>query len=354
MTEIEIIIGSIQPLDEQIQAKAIQRLDQLIKPKGSLGTLEKIAIQLAGIQGTSRPKIYKKCTIVMASDNGIVEEKVASAPQVVTLSQTLSILNGLAGINALSKQAGADVKVVDVGIAKEIHHSSLISRKIRKGTSNMCKGPAMSYEEAQQGIKVGMDMVKSVIEEGYNVIGTGEMGIGNTSTSSAMIISFTGCSVEKAVGKGAGLTEDGYEHKKKVISQVLKVNQPNRNDPIDVLSKVGGFDIAGLVGCYLGAAYYRVPIVMDGVISATAALTAYYLNPLVKEYIIPSHDSVEPGYTLICQIMGLQPMLHMNMRLGEGTGCPLAFHLIESACAMINDMATFEEVALNSDFLIEF
>jgi len=353
VSAIENIINYIQPLDQEIQKKAMKRIDQLIKPKGSLGVLENIAIQLSGIQRTIQPSIHKKCTIVMAADNGIVAEKVASAPQIVTYSQTLSILNGLAGINALSKQARADVKVIDIGIAQEIHHPYLISRKIRKGTFNMCKGPAMSYKEALQGIKVGINMIKSVIDEGYDLIGTGEMGIGNTSTSSAILISFTGCSLEKVVGKGAGLTQDGYEHKKEVISQVLNINKPNRNNPIDVLSKVGGFDIAGLVGCYLGAAYYRVPIVMDGVISATAALTAYYLNPLVKEYIIPSHASVEPGYALVCQVMGLQPMLHMNMRLGEGTGCPLAFHLIESACAMINNMATFDEVALNSDFLIE-
>jgi nicotinate-nucleotide--dimethylbenzimidazole phosphoribosyltransferase len=253
----------------------------------------------------------------------------------------------------LSRHAGADIRVVDIGIASDLEYPGLISRKIRKGTSNMSKGPAMSREEAVQAIETGIEMVSQLVLEGYSLFGTGEMGIGNTSTSSAVTMAFLGCNVEDAVGKGAGLTEEGYSNKQAVIERAISLNKPDTNDPIDVLSKVGGFDIAGMTGCFLGAAYNRVPIVVDGFISATAALAAFRINPLVKDFIIPSHCSEEPGYKLAMGEIGLKPMLDLNMRLGEGSGCPLAFNIIEAAEAVISEMATLEEAMIAGDFLID-
>jgi nicotinate-nucleotide--dimethylbenzimidazole phosphoribosyltransferase len=234
-----------------------------------------------------------------------------------------------------------------------LDYPGLINRKIRKGTFNMSKGPAMSREEAIKAIETGIEMVSLLVKEGYSLFGTGEMGIGNTSTSSAVAMAFLGCSSEEAVGKGVGLTEEGYANKKSVIERAISVNKPDPEDPIDVLSKVGGFDIAGMTGCFLGAAYHRVPIVIDGFISAAAALAAYRINPLVKDFIIPSHLSEEPGYRLVINDIGLEPLLDLNMRLGEGSGCPLAFNIIEAAEVIISDMATFDEATIRDDFLID-
>jgi nicotinate-nucleotide--dimethylbenzimidazole phosphoribosyltransferase len=222
----------------------------------------------------------------------------------------------------------------------------------------MVKGPAMSREEAIMALETGIELVGQLSEEGYKLLGTGEMGICNTSTSSAIVMSFTGCSAEAAVGKGAGLTDDGFENKKKVITKAININNidinnPDNNHPLDILSKVGGFDIAGMAGCFLGAAYYRIPIVIDGFISSVAALVAYKLNPLVVDYMIPSHCSEEIGYKLAMKELGLQPALNLNMRLGEGTGCPLMFNIIEAAQAVISNMATFEEASIVNDFLVD-
>ncbi|MEL7567432.1 MAG: nicotinate-nucleotide--dimethylbenzimidazole phosphoribosyltransferase [Dehalobacterium sp.] len=353
MNNFQAIVEGIKPLDQKAMKEAKTRMDDLIKPIGSLGRLEDIAIQLAGITGKVKNKIEKECTVVMSADNGVMDEGVSAAPQVVTLIQTGNMFKGICGINVLSKVAAADIRVVDIGINGEIDIPGLIQKKIRKGTSNMAKGPAMSRDEAIQGIETGIEIVNQLVEEGYNLLGTGEMGIGNTSTSSAVLMCFSGCSVEVAVGKGAGLTEEDFAKKKKVIETALKVNNPDLNDPIDVIAKVGGFDIAGLVGCYLAAAYHRVPIVIDGFISGVAALTAYRINPLTKGYMIPSHASAEPGYDYMIKQIGLEPILLLKMRLGEGSGCPLAFNVIESATAVMNHMATFTEGEIASETLVD-
>jgi len=353
MGKFQEIVEGIKPLDQKAMEEAKARMDNLIKPIGSLGRLEDIAIQLAGITGRVKNKVEKKCTVVMSADNGVMDEGVSAAPQVVTLIQTGNMFKGICGINVLSRVAGSDIRVVDIGINGEIDCPGLISKKIRKGTSNMAKGPAMTREEAIQAIETGIEVVTQLVEEGYDLLGTGEMGIGNTSTSSAVLMSFTGCSADVAVGKGAGLTEEDFTKKKRVIAEALKVNQPDPHDPIDVLAKVGGFDIAGLVGCFLAAAYHRVPIVIDGFISGVAALTAYKINPLVKGYLIPSHASAEPGYDYMIKQIGLEPLLLLKMRLGEGSGCPLAFNVIEGALAVMNEMATFEEGAIASDTLVD-
>ncbi len=349
----EKVIKGIKPLNKEIMETASARLDKLIKPIGSLGMLEKIAIQLAGISGNLHNKIAKKCMIVMSSDNGIVEEGVACTPQSVTEWQTINMTKGMCGINVLSRHAGMDLKVVDIGINADINNSNVLDRKIRKGTSNMAKGPAMSKDEAIQAIEAGINVVQDLVNEGYQILGTGEMGIGNTSTSSAILMSFSGLSAELVVGKGAGLTEEDFLNKKKVIEKAIEINCPSSEDPIDVLSKVGGFDIAGLVGCFLGAAYYRTPIIIDGFISAAAALVAFKINPLTREYMIPSHNSAEPGFKWIMKELELSPILNLEMRLGEGTGCPLVLNIVEAATKVISEMATFEEASMKDDFLVD-
>ncbi|KUO75874.1 MAG: nicotinate-nucleotide--dimethylbenzimidazole phosphoribosyltransferase [Clostridia bacterium BRH_c25] len=345
--------AGIRPAFEDSMRDAAERLDKLAKPIGSLGKLEDLAVKISGMTGKQSVSFEKKITVIMAADNGVVEEGVSSCPQAVTTIQTINFLKGVTGVCVLSKRAGADIRVVDIGVGSDLEYLGLINRKIRKGTSNMAKGPAMSREEAVKAIETGIEMVSQLVSEGYSLFGTGEMGIGNTSTSSAVAMTFLGCSSEAAVGKGAGLTEEGYDNKKSVIEKAISINRPDPMDPVDVLSKVGGFDIAGMTGCFLGAAYHRVPIVIDGFISAAAALAAYRINPLVKDFMIASHCSEEPGYKLVMREIGLEPVLNLGMRLGEGSGCPLAFNVIEAAEAIISQMATLEEAMIESDFLID-
>ena len=350
---LQTVIDAIEPASSEFRNAAQTRIDSLAKPLGSLGRLEDIAVQIAAISATMTPAPRKKCTIVMSADHGIVEEGIACAPQEVTAIQTINMLKNLTGICVLSNANGADLRVVDIGIKPSISHPGLIDRKIRPGTANFAKVPAMERAEAEQALIVGIEMVKKLVDEGYNLIGTGEMGIGNTSCSSAVYMAFSGADADLAVGKGGGITDEVLVLKKQVISSALKLHQPDPNDPLDVLAKVGGLDVAGMVGCFLGAAWCKVPVVIDGFISAAAALTAYRLNPLVRDYMIPSHLSAEPGYNHIMNELGLSPMLHLNMRLGEGSGCPLAFGIIDAALNMLNTMATFDEAMINRDYLVD-
>lgn len=350
---LQTIIQTIKPVSAAARTAAQARIDSLAKPLGSLGRLEEIAAQVAAISGTITPALRKKCTIVMAADHGIVAEGIACAPQEVTAIQTINMLKNLTGICALSRAMGADLRIVNIGIKPDITHPGLIQRRIRPGTANFAKEPSMTRHEAEQALVVGIEMVKSLVNEGYNLIGTGEMGIGNTSCSSAIYMAFTGAHADDAVGKGGGITDEALARKKQVITDALTLHQPDPNDPLDVLAKVGGLDVAGMAGCFLGAAHCKVPVVIDGFISAAAALVAYRLNPLVKEYMIPSHLSLEPGYAHIMRELGLEPMLHLNMRLGEGTGCPMAFGIVDAALAMLNTMATFDEAMINRDYLVD-
>jgi len=347
------VLRGIAPVDENARKEAIARLDSLAKPIGSLGKLEDIAAKIAAITGKVRNNLDKKCTIIMCADNGVVEEGVSSSPQYVTAMQSINFCKGLTGVCVLSKHAGADIRVIDVGINDDIEYPGLINKKLRKGTGNIAKGPAMTVEEAVSAIEIGISTVGELYKEGYSLLGTGEMGIGNTTTSSAVAMCLMGLSADDAVGKGAGLTEEGLANKKSVIERAIDVNKPDRNNPLEVLAKVGGLDIAGLTGCFLGAAYYKVPIVIDGFISSVAALVAYRLNPLVRDYMLPSHCSAEPGYKLVMKELGLQPLLDLDMRLGEGSGCPLAFNIIEAAEHIICNMATFSEANIADDFLID-
>jgi nicotinate-nucleotide--dimethylbenzimidazole phosphoribosyltransferase len=346
-------LKGIEPIDELAKNEAIRHLDSLVKPIGSLGTLEHLAAKLAGITGKSSNNFEKKCTIVMAADNGVHAEGVSACPQEITAAQTINMTKGMTGICVLSKHAGADIAIVDIGVKGDLNSPGIINKKISHGTKNIAKEPAMTRDLAVQAIETGIEVLGELVTKGYNLFGTGEMGICNTSTSSAVLMALSGVTAEQVVGKGAGLTDADYENKKRVIERALEINKPDPNDVLDVLAKVGGYDIAGMAGCFLGAAYYRVPIVIDGFISVVAALAAYKLNPLVREYMVASHLSEEPGYKYAMNILKLEPMLNLHMRLGEGTGCPIAFNIIEASQAIVKDMATFEQAAINDDFLVD-
>ncbi|MGO8693478.1 MAG: nicotinate-nucleotide--dimethylbenzimidazole phosphoribosyltransferase [Rectinemataceae bacterium] len=349
----EDTVKVIGPADREAMLQASTRQDGLAKPIGSLGTLETISIRIAGVTGKTKNELKRKCVIVMAADNGIYEEGVSACPQMVTLAQSINSLNGVTGIAVLGRFGGADLRVVDMGIDCEGSFPGLIDRKIRKGTYNIAERAAMTRDEAVSAIETGIKLVSELAEEGYELLGTGELGICNTSTSSAVLMGLTGTDADIAVGKGTGLSDEGFANKKNVIKRALALNRPVRQDPVDVLAKVGGFDIAGLVGCYLGAAYCRLPIVIDGFISAVAALAATRIAPLVGDYLFPSHCSEEPGFMVTMKELGLEPILNLHMRLGEGTGCPLAFNVIEAAVTLLNEMATFEEAGIASKSYIE-
>lgn len=353
MKTLQEVIQGIRPADAQVIRAAEEYMDCLIKPLGSLGKLETMAIQMAGITGQVKNSPEKRCSIVMVADNGICEEGVSGSPQEITLMLAEHMAKGVCGMGTLSAYANADVKVVDLGIATEYENDAIYQRRIRRGTANFAKGPAMSREEAIRAMEVGIEMVEMAISEGCQILGTGEMGIGNTSSTSAVLMALTGLSAELAVGKGGGLTDEGLLHKRDVIVKALECNKPDKNDPIDVLAKVGGLDIAGMAGCFLAAAYYRMPIVIDGVISAAAALIAYRINPMVKDFMFSSHRSVEPAYDLIMKELGMEPILNLDMRLGEGTGCPLAFHIIGSACYMMSHMYTFKQFQHDQTYRID-
>lgn len=353
MKTLDEVLKGIKGADEKVLEEAQKHMDSLIKPLGSLGKLEMMAIKMAGITRKVKNTVEKKCSIVMVADNGVCEEGVAGSPQDITLIQGMNMTKGICGMGVLSAHAGADIKVVDIGIMSDYNNDKVYNRKIKYGTDNFAKGPAMSREEAIKAMEVGIEMVELAVSEGYGLIGTGEMGIGNTSSTSAVFMALTGESPENAVGKGGGLTDEALIHKKKVISDAIKLNKPNPKDPIDVVAKVGGLDIAGMAGCFLGAAYFRVPIVVDGVISALAAYVAAQMNPFVKDYIFSSHKSKEPVYDLIFKELEMEPILELDMRLGEGTGCALAFNIISAACAVMNNMATFDDIKYDQSYRID-
>ena len=343
----------IQPLDKEAMKKAWDRLDSLSKPIGSLGEIENIIAKMAGITGSVHNKINKKNIVIMCSDNGVVEEGVSNCPKSVTATVTNNFTKEITGVYVLSKFVGSDITIVDVGVDAEFNNPKIINKKIAYGTMNMAKGPAMTREQTIKAIEVGIGCIDDLVRKGYDLFGTGEMGVGNTSTSAAILSVFSGIDVDISVGKGSGITQEQFINKKRVIKKAIEVNKPDKNDAIDVLSKVGGFDIAGLCGCFLSAAKNRVPIVIDGFIASAAALCAFKLNPIVKGYIFASHLSAEPGAAFIMKEIGLTPMLNLNMRLGEGSGCPLAFNIIEAALFTMNNMGTFEDAALDKKKYID-
>lgn len=338
----------IPDFDSQSAGLARQRQNTLTKPAGSLGRLEALSIQLAGICGVPRPSFSRKAVIVMAGDHGVTAEGVSAYPAEVTKQMVLNFLRGGAAINVLAQQAGARVIVVDIGVAADFEGiADLVHYKIARGTKNMRRGPAMTRQQAEESIQVGMNVAQAEIAKSLDLLAVGEMGIGNTTPSSAITSLYTALPVSLVTGRGTGLDETGFLHKVEVIEQSIALNKPDREDPIDVLSKVGGFEIGGLAGLILSAASHRLPIVLDGFISGAAALLAVGLEPRVKPFLIASHRSVEAGHRAILEHLGLHPLLDLDLRLGEGTGAALAFHLIDAAVSTLNDMATFSEAGVS-------
>ena len=348
--ELNTYLDSINPLDEAAMAAARERQAQLAKPPGSLGRLEDLSIQLAGITGKVHNKIEKKHLLVFAADNGVVEEGVSSAPQSVTLMQTINLTRHKTGASTLCKHFGCEITVCDVGVNADIKKPKVLNKKIAYGTQNIVKGPAMSREQAMHAIMTGIELAQNTDAD---VIGIGEMGIGNTTTSSAVLSVLLDADVEAVTGRGGGITDASFLKKKQVIKDAITINNPDKNDVVDVLAKVGGFDIAAMCGAFLGCAAKRCPVVIDGFISAVAALCAYKLCPNAVQYFIPSHASYEIGYKLAMDAMNLQPLFLLGMRLGEGSGCPLAFEILDAACAIINDMATFDQAGIDDGYLDE-
>ena len=348
--ELSDITNAILPLDAAAMAAARKRQAQLAKPPGSLGRLEDLSVQLAGITGKVHNQIVKKHLLVFAADNGVVAEGVTSAPQSVTLLQTVNLTRHKTGASTLCRHFGCEITVCDVGVNAEIQEPKVLNRKIAYGTQNIAHGPAMKREQALQAIRTGFALAQAT---GADVIGIGEMGIGNTTTSAAVLSALLDADVDAVTGRGGGITDESFQKKKQVIKTAIAINRPDKDDVVDVLSKVGGFDIAAMCGAFLGCAAKRCPAVIDGFISAVAALCAYKLCPAAAQYFIPSHASYEIGYKLAMDVMGLQPIFLLGMRLGEGSGCPLAFEVLRAACAIINDMATFDQAGIDDGYLDE-
>ena len=348
--ELDALVREVLPLDRGTMTAAEEYQARLAKPPGSLGRLEEISIQLAGITGRVHNALNKKQLLVFAADNGVVAEGVSSAPQSVTKQQTINLMRGKTGAAVLAKHFGCGLTVCDVGVNADIYESTVLNRKIAYGTQNICTGPAMTREQTLQAILTGAEIARTVDAD---VIGAGEMGIGNTTTSSAVLSALTGASVEEVTGRGGGLTDEAFRKKKHVIEHALALHKPDKNDPIDVLSKVGGFDLCAMTGVFLGAAIEHVPVVVDGFISIVAALCASRLASHAKAYFIGSHRSFEIGYRLAETELGLHPCLELGMRLGEGSGCPIAFRVVEAACAVMCTMATFPEAAINDEYLTD-
>ena len=348
--ELKDYISQIKPLDEEAMDKARRRQAQLAKPPGSLGRLEELSVQLAGITGRVHNRMEKKHLLVFAADNGVVEEGVSSAPQSVTLQQTVNLTRAKTGASVLCKHFGCGITVCDVGVNADIIEPRVLNRKIAYGTRNIVQGPAMTREQAEQAILTGITLAMEIEAD---VIGIGEMGIGNTTTSSAVLAVLLDADVKAVTGRGGGITDESFQKKKAVIKTAIEINKPDKNDVVDVLAKVGGFDIAAMCGAFLGCAVARRPVVIDGFISAVAALCACRLCPRAVQYFIPSHASYEIGYRLSMDAMGLKPLFLLGMRLGEGSGCPLAFEVLRAACAIINDMATFDQAGIDDGYLEE-
>ena len=343
-------ISAVSPLDDGAMAAARERQAQLAKPPGSLGRLEELSVQVAGITGKVHNRIEKKHLLVFAADNGVVAEGVSSAPQSVTLMQTINLTRHKTGASTLCRHFGCEITVCDVGVNADIREPAVLNWKIAYGTQNIVCGPAMTRQQAVQAILTGIELARNI---NADVLGIGEMGIGNTTTSAAVLSVLLDAEVEAVTGRGGGITDESFLKKKQVIKDAIAINQPDKNDVIDVLAKVGGFDIAAMCGAFIGAAVAHRPVVIDGFISAVAALCACKLCPNVKGYLIPSHASYEIGYKLAMDAMELQPLVLLEMRLGEGSGCPLAFEILDAACTVINDMATFDQAGIDDGYLDE-
>jgi nicotinate-nucleotide--dimethylbenzimidazole phosphoribosyltransferase len=346
------IIEKIKPVEDQWIQKSRERTAQLVMPTRALGRLHEISEQLCGIQKSMKPSVGQKAILIMAADHGVADEGVSAYPQEVTGAMVQTFIRGGAGINAISRHVGAKVKVVDMGIIPELDPKNidggdqLIVRKIAPGTSNLAKGPAMTHDDAEKAILTGFQLAADLFHEGVELLGTGDMGIANTTPSAAVGCAITGTSPEEMVGRGTGVDDGGFSIKMESVKMGIQMNQPDAADGLDVLAKVGGFEIGGIAGCVLAAAFHSRPVVIDGFISTAGALIAYSLCPHVKDYIIAGHCSEETGHRKMLKFMGLEPILDLGMRLGEGTGGALAMSIIEGAVCVFNEVLTFEEAGV--------
>ncbi len=360
------ILKKITPVKIDFTEKAQKRLDNLTKPQGSLGRLEEFAGKLVAITESTMPVLDKKVIFTFAGDHGVADEGVSAFPKEVTKQMVFNFLRGGAGINVLARHAVADVVVIDIGVAfdftKErnspltdvsplskggIKGGLFVSKKVLFGTKNMRHGSAMTRQEATRCINVGIELAKEYVQKGYEILGAGEMGIANTTPSSAIAAVLTGKTVSEVTGRGTGISGDALRNKIKVIEDAIAINKPDPSDPIDVLSKVGGTEIGGIAGLIIGAAANRIPVVIDGFISTAGALIAYCLEPKIKDYIFAAHNSVEVGHKAMLDKMCLQPILDLNLRLGEGTGAALAMLIIEAGLKIYKEMATFSEAGVS-------
>ncbi len=351
MTEhtLQHVVESIRPVDPAAYAAAQKRLDDLTKPPGSLGRLEEVARRLAGIQGTVRPAVRRKRIYTMAGDHGVVAEGVSAYPAEVTAQMVYNFLRGGAAINVLARHVGAEVVVVDMGVDHDFGGvEGLVHAKVARGTRNLARGPAMTREEALEALGVGVGLGARAADEGVDLVGIGEMGIGNTTPAAAILAAFSGAAPEEVVGRGTGVDDEGLRRKARAVRKGLEVNRPDPSDPVDVLHKVGGYEIAGMAGVCLGAASRRIPVVVDGFIASAGALVAVRLAPAVSEYLFLSHRSQEQGHGRMVEVLGQRPLLDMEMRLGEGTGAALAMGVIEAAARILSEMATFSEAGVSN------
>ena len=373
--EIKKILQSIDEngdLNQKILKEAQQRQEMLAKPTGSLGTLEDISIQLAAITGEVKNDTGRQAIVIMSADNGVVEEGVASAPQSVTLSQTINFTRHFTGVSALAQYFDIDLLVCDMGVKMEIPEvfytdkmefvsgtekthgkfaGKIVKRSLGRGTENLAKGPAMTMDQCEKAFLTGIEAVKAIKDSGYQIFGVGEMGIGNTTTSACVLSALTGASAETVVGRGGGLNDEGLMKKIHIVEEA--VSKLKDASVFEILAAVGGFDICAMTGAFVGASYYRLPVVIDGYISAVAALAAVRLAPNTVNFMFGSHQSTEPGYLIAMNELGIKPLFNLGMRLGEGSGCPISFKIIEAAAAAMNGMATFAEGSIDADYLDE-
>lgn len=386
MNENELfeIKEQIRPADTEAMKKAKERQDDLAKPPGSLGLLEEISVRIAGMTGEIINRTNKGCVVIFCADNGVASEGVASAPQSVTRAQTINFTRKLTGVGALARSCGSELLIVDMGVKDPIPAelyvdepfgttSKIVNRRLRAEegeTDNLANGPAMTETEALRAISIGIEMADAVKAEGYDIMGVGEMGIGNTTTSAALLSAITGKKSDETVGRGGGVNDTGYLRKREIVDEVSRryrtqggilqrcsscdadAEDAARN-MIEALAAMGGFDICAMTGAFIGAAKNRMPVVIDGYISVVAALSAYVIAPHSRDYMIASHRSYEKGYAAAVEILGLRPFVSLDMRLGEGSGCPIAFGIIKNACDVMADMATFEEAAIDDGYLEE-
>ena len=344
--ELYNLIKKITPANEKAYDACIYHFDHIAKPVGSLGKLETLLAKIAGASGTPKIDLSKKCVLVFCADNGVLAQGVAQSTHDVTTAIANSLVRHTTSVNTMAAACGADVFPVDMGMIDQV--DGLIPHSIARGTNDISEGPAMTLEQAKQAILTGIHLVKERKEEGYRIIATGEAGIGNTTTSSAILSVLLDVPVEKVTGRGSGLTDDGLLRKQNAIKKTLEVNKPDASDALDVLAKVGGFDIAGMTGAFLGGAIYGIPVIMDGFISGVAALLAVKLCPYVKDYILPSHISAEPAGQMLMEALGLDPIIHANMRLGEGTGAVALMPLLDMAAAVYWNAASVDDINVHA------